>query len=194
MWDGESCTAIAKTFLKDGDKLASTSCHVCLATKKDLSKQEAWDRPVIKEMLNYSCTVLHMWIRAMEYLLNLACKLPHQNDLPLTSEACQAKKLEIQARFWVHLNLRVCEVKHGKGSSNNGNTARKFFKKDSHVTATILGLDERIVCLFGELLDMFNDPNDKPCSTVFQRKARELFNLLTSPPCHRFPLSQSVHR
>jgi hypothetical protein len=100
----------------------------------------------------------------------------------------------LQARFWARLNLRISEVKHGKGSSNNGNTARMFFKNDSAVTAFILGIDSKIISLFAELLDMFNDRLQKPCSEVFDLKARELFDLLTSPPLDRFPMTQSVHR
>jgi hypothetical protein len=33
--------------------------------------------------------------------------------------------------------LKVCEVKHGKGNFNNGNTAWKFKKTDPDVFATI---------------------------------------------------------
>ena len=94
----------------------------------------------------------------------------------------------------MRLNLRISEVKHGKGSTNNGNTARKFFKKNPDVTASILGVDKKIVSLFAELLDAFNNPNIKPCSSTFNAKARELFDFLTSPALKRFPLTQSVYR
>ena len=70
MWDGKSCTSIAKTFL-EGKKLASNTCHLCLATPNDMNKPQVWDRPIkIPEMVDYSCTALHMWIRSMEYLFN----------------------------------------------------------------------------------------------------------------------------
>jgi hypothetical protein len=92
------------------------------------------------------------------------------------------------------LNLRISEVKHGKGSSNNGNTARKFFKKNPEVTAFILGIDSKVVILFADLLDMFNDPLNRPCSKKYQAKAQDLFGHLTSPPLDRFPMTQSVHR
>ncbi len=38
MWDGKSCTAIANTFLGTGKKLASNTCHVCLATPLSLQQ------------------------------------------------------------------------------------------------------------------------------------------------------------
>ena len=85
-------------------------------------------------------------------------------------------------------------VKHGHGSTNNGNTARIFFKTDPKMTASILKIDSEIVILFADLLDMFNDPNRKPCCDMFYRKARKLFGMLTSPPLDMVPMSQSVHR
>ena len=82
---------------------------------------------------------------------------------------------------------------HG-GTSNNGNTARKFFKKNPERTAQILDIDVKIVNLFAKLLDMFNNPTTKPSSVEYEEKARELFGLLTSPPLGKWALCQSVHR
>jgi hypothetical protein len=96
--------------------------------------------------------------------------------------------------FWSKLSLRISCVQHGKGSTNNGNTARLFFKKDPAVTASILKVDANIVILFAELLDMFNDPKEKPCSIVFENKARALFDLLIAPPLSVYSITQSVHR
>jgi len=196
MWDGKSCTAIAKTFLKNGKKLASNTCHICLATPTVMNKQDVWDRPILlTQMVEYSCTVLHMWIRAMEYLFNLATKLPQENrNKPLTSKECQLTKLEMKDKFWNRLSIKLFVVKHGHGSTNSGNTARNFFKKDPNMTASILKIDPKIVILFGELLDMFNDPLAKPSSNMFHSKAREVFCMLTTPPLDIFPISQSVHR
>jgi len=196
MWDGKSCTAIAKNFLENGKKLASNTCHLCLATPTVMNKQDVWDRPILlTQMVEYSCTVLHMWIRAMEYLFNLATKLPQENrNKPLTSKECQLTKLEMKAKFWHRLSIKLFEVKHGHGSTNTGNTARNFFKKDPNMTASILKIDPKIVVLLGELLDMFNDPLAKPSSNMFHTKAREVFCLLTTPSLDIYPMSQSVHR
>jgi hypothetical protein len=196
MWDGKSCTSIAKTFLSAGKKLASNTCHLCLANPGDMNSPEVWKRPIqIPEMIHYSCTPLHMWIRSMEFLFHLAMKLPEGNSSkPLTSQDCQLTKLELKAKFWRQLNIRLFVVKPGQGSSNNGNTARIFFKKDPNLTAAILKIDPKVISLFASLLDMFNDPNQKPCSNMFDRLAKELFGILTSPPLNVFPMSQSVHR
>jgi hypothetical protein len=159
----------------------------------DMNKPEVWDRPVMPEMLKCSCTPLHTWIRSMEYLINVACRLPNENRISATSKEFESLKQALQARFWARLNLRISEVKHGKGSSNNGNTARKFFTKNSELTAFILGMSGKIITLFDELLDMFNVPLSMPCRKVFQPKAEKLFGLLTSP-LERFIMTQRVHR
>jgi hypothetical protein len=196
MWDGKSCTSIAKTFLSANKKLASNTCHLCLASPTEMRSPEVWKRPIkIPEMIDYSCTPLHMWIRSMEYLFHLAMKLPKGNSSkPLTSQDCQLTKLELQAKFWRQLSIRLFVVMPGQGSTNNGNTARIFFKTNPILTAQILKIDPKVVTLFASLLDMFNDPNTKPCSNMFNRKAKELFGILSSPPLNVFPMSQSVHR
>ncbi len=126
---------------------------------------------------------------------DLATKLPQDNrNKPLTSKECQLTKLEMQAKFWIKLSLKLFMVKHGHGSTNNGNTGRDFFKKDPNMTASILNIDPKIVIMLADLLDMFNDPITKPSSDMFYRKARELFGLLMTPPLDIYPMPQSVHR
>ncbi len=103
--------------------------------------------------------------------------------------------ISFQAKFWHKLSIKLFVVVAGHGgSTNNGNTARIFFKKDPAVTAAILKVDVNIVNLLGDLLDMFNNTARKPCSKLYEEKARELFNMLTSAPLGKFPLSQSVLR
>jgi hypothetical protein len=200
MWDGKSCTSIAKTFLAPGKKLASSACHVCLATPADMNKPTIWDRPLkLPEMLDYSCTPLHMWIRSMEFVFSMSMKaqLPDgEKETALTGAACQLIKGEMKAKFWMWMSLKLFVVNTGGhgGTSNNGNTARAFFKKDPAQSAEILKIDVKVLHLFGQLLDMFNNPDSKPNSQLFETKARELFSMLTSPPLGKFPLSQSVHR
>jgi len=206
MWDGKSCTAIAKTLLPNR-KLASNTCHVCLATPKDMNKADVWTRTLeLPAMMDYSCTAMHMWIRAMEFLFSMSIKTQlyyegvrqgGQGKVPaLTSPDGLLIKERMKARFWQPpLNIRLYVVHAGNGgSSNNGNTARKFFKKIPEMTAKILDIDVKIVNLFASLLDMFNNPDTKPSSVEYEKMAKELFGLLTSPPLDKFPLSQSVHR
>ncbi|KAE8743473.1 hypothetical protein FOCC_FOCC010925 [Frankliniella occidentalis] len=56
----------------------------------------------------------------------------------------KASKTEIQQKFRDTLGLSVDEVRQGGGNSNDGNTARRFFK-EYDTTAAILGLDADII-------------------------------------------------
>jgi hypothetical protein len=106
MWDGKSCTAIAKTFLPPSKKLSSSTCHLCLSNPADMNNPEVWERPIrLPEMLDYSCTVMHMWIRCMEYLFQLAIKLQQEGepDAPFTSPSCQLAKRKIQVTYPIRI-------------------------------------------------------------------------------------------
>jgi hypothetical protein len=61
--------------------------------------------------------------------------------------------------------------------TNNGNTARTFKKKPGS-DSKHFGHCQKHYLSFAELLDMFNDPVNKPCSKVLETKARQLFGLL----------------
>ncbi|EFN82236.1 hypothetical protein EAI_12747, partial [Harpegnathos saltator] len=61
------------------------------------------------------------------------------------------RKKNIQQEFRQKLRLLMDVVKQGIGTSNDGNTARKFFQNPS-VTAEIIELDELIIRKFAILL------------------------------------------
>jgi hypothetical protein len=95
--DRKSCTAFAKIFLPPTKNLSSIACHLCLANP--MTNPEVWDRPIrLPEVLDYSCTVMHMWIQCMEYLLQQAIKLQQEGELDahFTSASCQLAKRKLQ--------------------------------------------------------------------------------------------------
>lgn len=61
------------------------------------------------------------------------------------------KKKNIQEQFRRKLGLLIDVVKQGVGTSNDKNTARRFFENPS-VTVEITGLDEIIIRKFSILL------------------------------------------
>jgi len=90
----------------------------------------------------------------MEYLLHISYNLeiqkwsvrnPQQKILKLE------RKRNIQEQFRRRLGLLIDVVKQGVGTSNDGNTARRFFENPS-VTAEITGLDAIIIRKFSILL------------------------------------------
>lgn len=64
--------------------------------------------------------------------------------LDVNKVLCKETKEFIQGQFWEEMSLLVDRPKAKVGSSNNGNTARKFFSNYSH-SASILGIDIELV-------------------------------------------------
>ena len=114
-----------------------------------------------------------------------------QKEKTFTSSHSQLLKEEMTAKLWSKLSLKVFVVhaRHG-GSSNNGNTARHFVKKDPVISAEIMKIEVAVL----HLLDMFNNLTQSQTANFFENKARELFTQLTSPPLGKVPLTQSVYR
>jgi hypothetical protein len=62
-------------------------------------------------------------------------------------------KRRIQEDFRAKMGLIVDVVKQGSGTTNDGNTARKFFE-DPKLTAEITGLDENLIYSFSVILQV----------------------------------------
>jgi len=99
-------------------------------------------------------STLHAWIRLFECLLHLSYKLSlkkwqarTENEKKLVSQ----RKTEIKKGFKSELGLIVDRPKPGYGSTNDGNTARRFFE-NSAISTLITGLNERIIKRFHIIL------------------------------------------
>ena len=57
----------------------------------------------------------------------------------------------VQTRFWDELGLKVDKVVHGRGTSNTGNVARRFFKNTVKVSE-ITGVDVTLLNRFSIIL------------------------------------------
>lgn len=66
----------------------------------------------------------------------------------------------------------------GFGSSNNGNTARKFFEK-SQISSAITGVDENVIHRFAIILTAINT-SEAVDAKKFDEYARETAQLLVS--------------
>lgn len=91
----------------------------------------------------YRLSTLHAWIRTIECCLHIAYKLPIKKWQARTQEekeAVQKQKAEIQKAFRDETGLVVDMPKQsGSGTSNDGNTARRFFQL-SETSSESLGL------------------------------------------------------
>ena len=122
---------------------------MCGATPKLMNNlEEIKKRPISAKGLQYGMSTLHAWIRSMECCLHIAYKMKVQKWQAKTTEgksAVQDAKKKIQETFQNKLGLIVDVPKSsGYGTSNDGNTARRFFKNAKEVSE-ILKINEKFI-------------------------------------------------
>lgn len=148
MVDGKVCNAVA-------DNAATQRCYLCKATSKnfnDLDKMLKLE--VIDDYLNLGLSSLHAWIRCFECCLHLSYKLDIKKWQARTAEEktiVKNRKKATQESFKKNLGLIVDQPKPGFGSSNDGNTARRFFQ-NATISAEITGVDVRLITRFHSIL------------------------------------------
>lgn len=132
-----------------GTKSAQRCC-ICNLTSKNFNNLELVEQTDCdRSKLNFGISSLHAWIRFMEWMFHIAYKL---NDgtgkwqAPSVDEkkAVSDRKEEIQNKFKAALGLNIDMPKQGFGSTNDGNTARRFFENVA-LTSEILNLDEKFI-------------------------------------------------
>lgn len=140
MVDGKVCNAITET-------MSTQRCFICGATAKQFNNiDEMISRSVNTENLGFGLSVLHGWIRMFECLLHVSYKLPIKKWIVRESDKAVVlqNKARIQKMFRERCGLIVDKPKPGFGSSNDGNTARRFFS-DPELTAEITNIDINLI-------------------------------------------------
>jgi hypothetical protein len=144
MIDGKIRNAITET-------KSAQRCYVCQLTSKDFNNLEiVCNKPCIPEHLSFGIASLHAWIRFMEWMLHLTYKQDENGNGNWQARSDEAKKrvsarkLKIQQEFKKALGLNIDAPKQGFGSTNDGNTARRFFD-DISLTSKILNIDEQFI-------------------------------------------------
>ncbi|XP_076660390.1 uncharacterized protein LOC143363727 [Halictus rubicundus] len=113
-------------------------------------------KEVNEEYLHFGLSTLHAWIRFFECCLHVSYRLDikkWQMRTKKDKEIMENRKAIIQKGFRSQLGLVVDCPKPGYGSSNDGNTARRFFH-NPEVSATITGLDEKLIKRFHVILQV----------------------------------------
>lgn len=164
MIDGKVCNALTKT-------TSAQRCFLCGATSKQFNNIDSiLDIPISEENYRFGISSLHAWIRCFECLLHISYKLDcqtwqvrKQNEKSKVKDAekeeikkenkakVDARKGRIQKEFKSKLFLFVDMPKQGFGSTNDGNTARRFFE-NYKVSAKITGLDKNLIYRFHIIL------------------------------------------
>lgn len=137
------------------DTPSAASCVICQATSSEMNNlQKLSLKTVNEEFYKYGLSSLHAWIRFMECILHIAYRLEFCRWSVRSNEhklKVQETKRRIQKEFREKSGLLVDYPKQGSGSSNDGNTARRFFR-DPELTAEITKVDLRLIERFGIIL------------------------------------------
>lgn len=160
-------------------------CYICMAKPTEMNNlEEVKKKSTENDLMELGLSSLHARINMMECLLHIAYKL----DIKTWSArgesdkaAVDARKKAIQARFKTELNLLIDIVKQGHGTTNDGNTARRFFEFPEK-TAAITGLDEDLIRRFSVILqaitsgEPINVSKFKEYAYITAEKYVELYN------------------
>ncbi|XP_050312211.1 uncharacterized protein LOC126747535 [Anthonomus grandis grandis] len=135
MIDGKLCNAVT-------ENTSTQRCYLCNLTSKDFNNIDKVLKQKIADesRFQFGLSSLHAWIRFFECLLHLSYKMEFKQWQARGQEnkekLANAKK-RIQDLFFKEIGLLVDRPKPGFGSTNDGNTARRFFEnaaKASEIT------------------------------------------------------------
>lgn len=147
MVDGKVANSLA-------DNMSSQTCYICKATPKQMNNIEhVLKRPCNVNFFKYGLSTLHAHIRFFECILHLSYRLPFKKwRMKQDTAEYKIRKNEIITKLREETGLLVDVVKQGKGSTNDGNTARRFFR-DPEQAARITGIDKSLIKRFAVVLE-----------------------------------------
>lgn len=154
MVDGKICNALTETS-------SSQKCYICGATPAVMNDEK---RTFLanRNNLGFGLSTLHAWIRSFECLLHISYRIDIKKwqvrDVA-DKNALKKRSSEIKEKFKSEMGLIVDKPKPGYGNSNDGNTARNFFK-NSDKSAEITGLDVSLINKFYTILRVLSSGYD----------------------------------
>lgn len=148
MVDGKICNHLSMN-------KSTLTCFICKATPTEMNRLDSiYDRPKNIEFYKFGLSTLHAWIRFMECVLHISYNMSFKKwsvRKQSHKEAHELRKTQIQKEFKAKTGLKIDYVLQGKGSSNDGNTARRFFRNYKE-TAAITGFDVVLLKRFAVIL------------------------------------------
>lgn len=152
MVDGKICNALT-------DTTSTQRCYLCNATSAEFNDIDAIiSRPLNDDNLQYGLSTLHAWIRIFECCLQVAYRMEvktWQVRNSKSKELVEERKKKIREGLKRELSLIVDRPKQVYGSSNDGNTARRFFEH-SEISANITGLNLELLRRFHTVLQVLS--------------------------------------
>lgn len=141
------------------DTSSSQACNIYKATPKMLNDLEKQKNIVCnEEAYKFGISKLHAHLKCYEYLLHIAYKLELQQWQARgenAKEKVKERKSKIVTEFYKIMGLVVDQPKQGGGNSNDGNTARKFFK-DPSIVSQITGINKELIERFSNILSIIS--------------------------------------
>lgn len=140
MIDGKACNALTNTN-------SAQKCNMCGATPADMNKiDEVLKREINKSVCDFGLSTLHAYIRFFEWLYHVSIRLDTKSwqKRKDVKERINAREEHIKNRFHSEMGLRVGIIIQGKGTTHDGNTARRFFENPSK-SADITGINNLII-------------------------------------------------
>ncbi|KAJ8682904.1 hypothetical protein QAD02_018696 [Eretmocerus hayati] len=189
MIDGKTCNVLT------GQKCCN-NCNLCNAKPSQSNNANfVPDIPVNEEFYAFGMSPLHCRIRFLEHLFHVACNMDFQQH-KAQGEVLQvvrtARKYMLQSSIKKHLKgLTIDVVKTGYGTSNDGNTSRRFFENPQE-TARVLGINERLVEMYKVFLEAINCT--KQIDPVKMKKFSEEVMALYVSEYSWYPMPPSVHK
>lgn len=147
MIDGKVCNILT-------NQKSTTSCNICGVTPKYINNlQHIKELKINEEYYKFGLSTLHCWIRFMECLLHISYNLDFKESCARGDNKIlqQNRKKQIQDDLKLQLSITVDVVKQGYGTTNDGNTARRFFSNPA-IVSNILGLNQPLIERFGNIL------------------------------------------
>lgn len=133
---------------------SSSTCALCGAKPSEMSSLSIFERPVNEQCYQYGLSTLHAWIKCFECILHISYKQPIKKWRVVGKEdkdQVAEQKRSIQAKFKSEMGLIVDKVKTGYGTTNDGNTARRFFS-NVELSAQITNVDVSLIKNFSIIL------------------------------------------
>lgn len=147
MFDGSVANILSETN-------SNAKCIICGATPKEMNEDKVLYKSPNVQNYRFGISTLHCWIRFFECLLHIAYRLPikcWQVKGDENKAIVENTKKVIQENFKKKLGLIVDKPKPGYGSTNDGNTARRFFQNPD-ISADITGITKELIVKFHLIL------------------------------------------
>lgn len=168
MVDGKVCSSMLH--------MSSQKCYICGCSPKEMNNRPELSTADNPESYKFGISPLHAKIRIFECLLKISYRLEIKKwqVRGADKEKVEQRKSDIQQKFRSQMGLLVDVVKQGFGTTNDGNTARRFFQ-DPALSSSITGIDETLISMLSVLLQAISCGYEIDAE-AFQRYALNTLN------------------